>query len=212
LPVTAFVNFLQNHDQVGNRAFGERLTQLARPAALRAATALLLLCPQVPLLFMGEEYGAREPFLFFTDFDGQLAETVRAGRRQEFAATPGFDSAADTQAIPDPNEEASFAASRYTRTAPDAGQWRARVRDLLALRRARIVPFLNSTHAIGAEAIGDRAVRARWRLGAAGTLTVIANIGLVPVLATMPSSSPLFGAMPANGCVPAECTVAWIVP
>ena len=67
LPPTAFVLFLQNHDQIGNRAFGERLTQLADPAALEAAIALLLLCPQIPLLFMGEEGASTSPFLFFTD-------------------------------------------------------------------------------------------------------------------------------------------------
>ena len=212
LPVTAFVNFLQNHDQVGNRAFGERMTQLARPDTLRAAMALLLLCPQIPLLFIGEEFGAREPFLFFTDFDGQLAEMVRVGRRQEFAATPGFASVDNTQAIPDPNDEASFAASRYTRNAPNAAQWRAWVRDLLALRRTNIIPFLKSVHATGAEAIGDHAVQARWRLGAAGTLTIIANLGLVPVPWTMPSSAPFFGTMPAHGHMPAGTTLAWIVP
>jgi len=212
LPVTAFVNFLQNHDQVGNRAFGERLTRLARPDALRAAMALLLLCPQIPLLFMGEEFGAREPFLFFTDFEDQLAETVRSGRRQEFAGTPGFGSAEDRQAIPDPNEEATYAASRYTRDAPDVGRWHAWVRDLVALRRAHITPFLNSVHAMGAEAIGDRAVRARWRLGESGTFIVVTNLDLLPVSATMPLSMPLFGVVPADGCVPPDSTLAWVVP
>src|SRR5262249_60124942 len=77
LPPTAFVLFLQNHDQIGNRALGERLTVLADPAALEAATALLLLCPQVPLLFMGDEVASRSPFLFFTDHNEQLAAAVR---------------------------------------------------------------------------------------------------------------------------------------
>ena len=212
LPVTAFVNFLQNHDQVGNRAFGERLTQLARPDALRAAMALLLLCPQIPLLFMGEEFGAREPFLFFTDFDGQLAEMVRAGRRQEFAAMPGFAGVEDTQAIPDPNGEASFVASRYTRAAADAAQWHTWVRELLTLRRVNITPFLKFTHAMGAEAIGDCTVQARWRLGAGGTLIVIANLGIVPVPCSMPSSAPFFGTMPTHGCLQADTTLAWRVP
>ena len=78
LPPTAFVLFLQNHDQIGNRAFGERLTALADPAALEAAIALLLLCPQIPLLFMGEEDASRTPFLFFTDHQRR---TGRGGAR-----------------------------------------------------------------------------------------------------------------------------------
>src|SRR5690606_40151082 len=68
LPPTAFVSFLQNHDQIGNRAFGERLIALSDPQALRAAYALLLLSPQIPMLFMGEEIGARQPFLYFTSY------------------------------------------------------------------------------------------------------------------------------------------------
>src|SRR3546814_14646502 len=86
LPPTSFVLFLQNHDQIGNRAFGERLTTLARPSALRAAMALVLLSPQIPLLFMGEEVGATAPFLYFTSYTDQgFAQAVRDGRRQEFA-------------------------------------------------------------------------------------------------------------------------------
>ena len=85
LPATAFVNFLQNHDQIGNRALGERLSVLAQPAALEAALTVTLLSPAPPLMFMGDEWGAREPFPFFCDFTGELAEAVRDGRRKEFA-------------------------------------------------------------------------------------------------------------------------------
>ena len=81
LPPTAFVNFLQNHDQIGNRALGERLSVLAPPAALEAALAVTLLAPAPPLMFMGEEWGARRPFPFFCDFKGDLADAVREGRR-----------------------------------------------------------------------------------------------------------------------------------
>src|ERR1019366_9227511 len=77
LPPSAFIAFLQNHDQVGNRAFGERLSALADAAALRAVPALYLLLPQIPLLFMGEEWHSRRPFQFFCDFGGDLAEAVR---------------------------------------------------------------------------------------------------------------------------------------
>ena len=90
LPPTAFVLFLQNHDQIGNRAFGERLTALVDPAALEAAIALVMLCPQIPMLFMGEESASRTPFLFFTDHAAGLADAVREGRRDEFARFPAF--------------------------------------------------------------------------------------------------------------------------
>src|ERR1051325_7054552 len=86
LPPTSFVLFLQNHDQIGNRAFGDRLAAIARPEALEAAIALQLLCPQIPLIFMGEEIASPTPFQFFTDHHGELADAVREGRRREFAS------------------------------------------------------------------------------------------------------------------------------
>ncbi|MHB1372172.1 MAG: malto-oligosyltrehalose trehalohydrolase, partial [Pseudomonadaceae bacterium] len=116
LSPTAFVLFLQNHDQVGNRAFGERLVSLAEPDALKAATAAMLLSPMVPLLFMGEEWGARQPFLFFTSHHGELADAVRDGRRNEFAEFAEFADEATRERIPDPNAIATFDASR-----PDFG-------------------------------------------------------------------------------------------
>ncbi|MGI4984227.1 MAG: malto-oligosyltrehalose trehalohydrolase, partial [Janthinobacterium lividum] len=108
LPSTAFVFFLQNHDQVGNRAFGERLRLLTNDDALRAATALMLLSPQIPMLFMGEENGAREPFFFFTGYSGELADAVREGRRKEFAKFAAFNDEARREEIPDPNAEHTF--------------------------------------------------------------------------------------------------------
>ena len=104
LPPTAFVNFLQNHDQIGNRAFGDRLEGLAKPEAIEAALAITLLAPAIPMLFMGEEWGSKAPFPFFCDFKGGLAEAVRKGRRDEYAwayATYGDD-------VPDPLSEATF--------------------------------------------------------------------------------------------------------
>ncbi|WP_306286175.1 malto-oligosyltrehalose trehalohydrolase [Sphingomonas sp. Ant20] len=108
LSPTAFVSFLQNHDQIGNRALGERLTLLTDHARLRAATALLLLCPQIPLLFMGDETGSETPFLFFTDFHDELADAVRDGRRREFAKFAAFADESARAAIPDPNARATF--------------------------------------------------------------------------------------------------------
>jgi maltooligosyltrehalose trehalohydrolase len=111
LPPTAFVMFLQNHDQIGNRAFGERLRTLCDPQALLAATALLLLSPQIPLLFMEEEFGSTQPFLYFTDYAGDLAEAVREGRRREFAKFSAFTDPERRARIPDPNAVQTFALS-----------------------------------------------------------------------------------------------------
>ena len=88
LPPTAFVAFIQNHDQVGNRAFGERIADLAEQGAVKAMQAVFLLAPNIPLLFMGEEWGATQPFCFFTDFHDELADAVREGRRREFQTVP----------------------------------------------------------------------------------------------------------------------------
>lgn len=186
LPPTRFVAFLQNHDQVGNRALGERLVSLTDKARLRAATALLLLCPQVPLLFMGEEEGSASPFLFFTDFHDELADAVREGRRKEFAKFDAFADPEARQRIPDPNAEATFTASRPV-PGDDAAEWRAFYTGLLTLRRERIVPHLAGTEAIGAQAIGDAAVVARWRLGDGTTLGVAIDLGEEP--ATLPGAA-----------------------
>src|SRR5436190_138733 len=100
LPPTAFVLFLQNHDQIGNRALGERLTALAHPQALEAAIALQLLVPQIPLIFMGEEDASSTPFQFFTDHSEKLADAVREGRRREFARFTAFANPQRRASIP----------------------------------------------------------------------------------------------------------------
>jgi maltooligosyltrehalose trehalohydrolase len=129
-----FVVSIQNHDQVGNRARGDRLTALLRPPARRLAASLLLLSPYLPLLFMGEEYGEDNPFQFFCSFgDPGLIESVRRGRREEFAAF------AWQGEVPDPQDEATFRASRpswsWERDPVRAGLRRL-YGDLLAARRA----------------------------------------------------------------------------
>jgi maltooligosyltrehalose trehalohydrolase len=211
LPPTRFINFLQNHDQTGNRAFGERLTTLARPSALRAAMALLLLCPQIPMLFMGEEYGAREPFLFFADFHGDLARAVSQGRRREFANDPGFTHGHDIAEIPDPNDPQTFDASRWTDQAPDAETWHALIGDLLALRHIHIVPRLSGALAHGATLVGAAAVRAQWRLSDGASLIIATNLGTNPVAADLPQAAPLFGHHTQGEALSADTTLAWII-
>lgn len=175
LAPTSFILFLQNHDQIGNRAFGERLLSLASPEAVRAAVALQLLAPQIPLLFMGEPDGSRAPFLFFTDFHDELADAVREGRRKEFAAFAAFQNAEARARIPDPNALSTFEASR-PQPGEDAAQWQRLYRELLSLRAGFLVPRLRGARALGAEVVGDAAVIARWRLGDGSTWLIGCNL------------------------------------
>ena len=134
VPADRFVVCLQNHDQTGNRARGERLAALVPAGALRVAAALLLLSPYVPLLFMGEEHGEANPFLYFVSHgDPALVEAVREGRRRE------FEKFAWGGEVPDPQAEATFEASRPRWERAETGDGvglRALYRDLLRLRRA----------------------------------------------------------------------------
>jgi hypothetical protein len=142
---------------------------------MRLATAALLLAPQVPLLFMGEEIGAKTPFLFFTDFHGELADAVREGRRKEFAAFPKFSSDEARAAIPDPNSESTFAACKIAWDAADA-QWLAAFTALLKLRFAHIVPRLAGEHRGSRfEALPPGGISVDWTLGDASVLRMRAN-------------------------------------
>jgi malto-oligosyltrehalose trehalohydrolase len=174
LPPTAFVLFLQNHDQIGNRPFGDRLVERADPEALDAAIALQLLCPQIPLIFMGEEGASCTPFLYFTDHHGELARAVREGRRREFAAFAGFRDGERADSIPDPNDLQTF--ERSWPVAEDAGR-RALYRKLLALRAASLVPHLVGTQSLGAASGEPACVAARWRLGNGAILALVSNLG-----------------------------------
>ncbi|HUF57483.1 MAG TPA: malto-oligosyltrehalose trehalohydrolase [Thermohalobaculum sp.] len=185
LPPTAFVNFLQNHDQTGNRAFGERLTTLAEPEAVRVLTAVLLLSPMIPLLFMGEEWGETRPFQFFTDFHGELAQAVREGRRREFSSWPQFADEELRETIPDPNDEQTFLASKLDWSAHEGAAGRRRmalVRELLAVRAKEIVPRLAGMTAMNASVAvhGMRGVEASWTLGDGSRLAMLANLGGKP--------------------------------
>ncbi len=142
LPVNAFVNFIGNHDQVGNRAQGERLHHLVRDdAAIRVVTALTLLAPFTPMLFMGDEFLTDAPFLFFTDFTGALAERVRTGRAREFERFSAF---ADD--VPDPNALETARRSCIGHAADTRQtEHEAFVRNLLALRADHIAPLLASS-------------------------------------------------------------------
>jgi maltooligosyltrehalose trehalohydrolase len=182
LPPTAFVLFLQNHDQIGNRAFGERLHQLAHPDALKAATALLLLSPMIPLMFMGDEFAVEQPFLFFTSHHGELAELVREGRRNEFCAFDAFSDPARREQIPDPNAQQTFEDSRPNLAASGQSAIYTLYRQLLKIRHEQIIARLPGAHPLGAEALAPGAVSARWQLGDGALLRIDLNLSDKPVV------------------------------
>jgi maltooligosyltrehalose trehalohydrolase len=136
-PPEQFVVFDQNHDQVGNRAFGDRL----EPRALRLAQFCVLLSPFTPMLFMGEEYGERAPFQFFSDhIDKRIAKATREGRRREFAVFAAFAG----EEVPDPQDPATFERSKLTRRGARGHE--QFVRELLRARRelraeARVIEY-----------------------------------------------------------------------
>ena len=174
LPPTAFVNFAQNHDQIGNRPLGDRLAGQLDPARLALLRFLLLLGPAVPMFFQGEEAGLETPFPFFCDFSGELGEAVRQGRAREFT-----DFFAQAGALPDPLDPTTLEAAKlpWERITPEAtAGFRA-----LAAHRARLVWPLLGTPYLGAETRREGATFAwRWRF-AAGTLCLLANAEVVPV-------------------------------
>lgn len=167
LPPSAFVNFLQNHDQIGNRAFGERLASLVTAETLEVLTALLLLTPFTPLMFMGDEWAEHRPFLYFTDFEGELGRAVREGRRNEFRKWRAFSDPCLREKIPDPNAEETASSSTidWSQADFDANRHLALVRRLLDLRATEIVPRLRGIELADAEGeiCGAKAVFVRWR-------------------------------------------------
>jgi len=194
LAPTCFVDFLQNHDQIGNRALGERLTQLADPAVLRSLTAIQLLAPSPPLLFMGEEWGCRQPFLFFCDFEGELGEAVRKGRREEFSRFKGFEGE-----LPDALAESTFTACVLDRSKADQ-VWAAHYKQLLALRSREVVPLECGPGRY--RMLGERAFEVTW----GDRLMLIANLGDEKVqVPDAPKDKPLW----SSGPVGAPWSVHW---
>ncbi|MQX36765.1 malto-oligosyltrehalose trehalohydrolase [Roseospira navarrensis] len=184
LPVTAFVDFIQNHDQIGNRAVGDRLTALAPDAAVVAALALLLLAPRPPMLFMGEEWSSRQPFLFHVDFGEDLREPVREGRRGEFARFPGFSDPDARARIPDPFARETFTDSRLDWETLEAEDHATRLRwikGLLETRRTAVTPLLPTLRPVTAERFGARGLRVTWHDQAGPHLVVVMNLGPDPV-------------------------------
>ena len=175
LAPTSFVNFLQNHDQIGNRALGERLESLAEDKAIEAALAITLLAPMIPMLFMGEEWGSTAPFPFFCDFQGDLADAVRNGRRTEFAGAY----AKHGDEVPDPLDEATFRSAVLDWNARGLGKAHRRlalVQELLSIRRQKIIPRLAGARFGEAPVEDNGLLTASWRMGDGATLRLLANL------------------------------------
>jgi malto-oligosyltrehalose trehalohydrolase len=195
LPPTAFIAFIQNHDQIGNRAFGDRLNETASADAIRAMAAIYLLSPQIPMLFMGEEWDARQPFPYFCDFNDDLNEIVRNGRREELSRLPGFSDGDSASDAPDPTKRETFLSAKLDWQEATVGEGAARLayyRDLLAIRRNEIIPRLSGIRGGSGDYSADGAsVAVSWTLGDGTSLKLLANVG----------SEPLEGISPPQGRV-----------
>src|SRR5260221_4822572 len=204
----AFINFLQNHDQIGNRPLGDRLESVARTEAIEAALAVMLLAPAIPMLFMGEEWGSKTPFPFFCDFKGGLADAVRKGRRSEYAwAYADFG-----DEVPDALEPSTFQSAALDWNDLDQPTPQKRltlVRDLLRVRREMIVPRLTGAVFGSALASEDRLLTADWRMGDGTTLSLLANLSdrQLPVPPAGPKRTLIWGS-DLNACVP-PWAVVW---
>jgi maltooligosyltrehalose trehalohydrolase len=176
VPPPRFVYCIQNHDQVGNRALGERLNHDVALDAYRAASALLLLSPYTPLLFMGQEWAASTPFLYFTDHEAELGRLVTEGRRAEFAGFTAFSG----EQVPDPQARATFEHSKLCWDerdgSPHAGVLQL-YRDLLSLRRSHPALRARGRDAFAVAALGPAALVLR-RAGPApqDTLLILVNL------------------------------------
>ena len=185
LPPTAFISFIQNHDQVGNRMFGDRLGEMIDTDRLGALASIYLLAPEIPLLFMGEEWAASSRFPFFCDFDDALNAAVREGRKREFGHDP--NQAGNVEEAPDPTTEGTFLSAKLRwdeRETGRHGEMLAHYRRLLALRHAHVVPLLAAMGDRPAEysAEGGR-LEVRWHAGER-SLILAANLGEAAVAAT----------------------------
>jgi maltooligosyltrehalose trehalohydrolase len=206
LSPTAFVNFLQNHDQIGNRPLGDRLETHVPPEAIEAALAITLLAPAIPMLFMGEEWGSKVPFPFFCDFKGDLAEAVRKGRRGEY----GWAYAKYGDEVPDPLEKSTFQSAVLdweSRHEPAGRQRLALVQELLAVRRREIMPRLANAAFGEARAADNGLLTASWRLGDDTRLGLRANLSTTEITGKPRET----GGIPIWGGEPRDVMMPWSV-
>jgi maltooligosyltrehalose trehalohydrolase len=219
LPLSAFISFLQNHDQIGNRAFGDRISQLAPAHAVRAAMEILLLAPSPPMLFMGEEFAATSPFLYFCDYHGDLAKAVTNGRRNEFSSFAKFSSPEMRDSIPDPNDEQTFLKSKldWTNLSDSShSNWLDFYRNLLSIRQRVVVPHLKGkSESICRSSENPRALSIDWTFADRIHLELRANLGNATCENISPGSGTVFyhghskaESAPSSGVLP-PWSVIW---
>jgi malto-oligosyltrehalose trehalohydrolase len=203
IPAQRFLGYLQDHDQIGNRAVGDRIANLVPPGLLKVGAGLVLTAPFTPMLFMGEEWGADTPWQYFTDHEeAWLAEAVAQGRRSEFAAH-GW-AAAD---IPDPQDRKTFLRSKLDwsqLTGEPHAELLAWYRELIALRRGR--PELTDPRLEQTQVSFDE--DGRWLVVARGRLLVVASLGGAPVTVPLPDPPTAILAASRPGVTMGETTVA----
>ncbi len=189
-PAEGFVFYLQNHDQVATHLQGDRIHTLAGSARLRALTALFLLAPETPLLFMGQEFGASSPFIFFADHGIELAAKVYEGRKKFLSAFPSFATKEAQDAVPDPSDPASFERSKLdlSERARHAEIYRFH-RDLLRLRREDPVLARQDRRSIDGAVLAPQALVLRWLTESDDDRLLIVNLG--PDLTCVPAPEPL---------------------
>ena len=171
---------IQNHDQIGNRAAGDRLHESITLAEYRVLSALLLTSPYTPLLFMGQEWAASSPFQFFTDFPGELGALVTAGRQQEFAEFSAFRASEARSEVPDPQAEETFLRSRLRwseRTASPHAQILALYEALLELRRSSPALRRRERGTFAVEALSDDAMALRREAADGRPVVFLAQFG-----------------------------------
>lgn len=175
----AFINFLQSHDMVGNRAFGERISELTNHNSLKAAICIMLLSPSIPMLFMGEEFICSSPFLFFCDLDEKLAKSVREGRKLEFSKFPQFRNAGIKKTLPDPVSEKTFKDSIIKwdeLNNPKNEEFYNYYKSLIAIRQKQIVPLINEIKKSSYEVLNDYAFVVSWKMLNGNQLSLLANL------------------------------------
>jgi maltooligosyltrehalose trehalohydrolase len=169
-----FIYCLQNHDQIGNRATGDRLTETTTPEQYRGASALLLLSPYTPLLFQGQEWAASTPFLFFTDFNPELGKLVTKGRREEFSHFKGFSA----EEVPDPQAPGTFEQSKLDwdeAEQADHKQTLALYRELLRLRHTLPALKERGRENLRSVSVGKHALAIRQH-SSQGDLLLVVNL------------------------------------
>jgi maltooligosyltrehalose trehalohydrolase len=227
LPPAAFIHFLENHDQVANFGVGRRAHQMSHPGVYRAMTALLLLSPQTPMLFQGQEFGASSPFVFFADHESELAPTVKAGRFEFLEQFPSLANPDTQKRLPDPTDLRSFESCRLDFSERERhAEAYALHRDLLRLRHTDPVIKAQRRGAVDGAVLAGDLFLLRFFAGDGRDRCLLVNLGMDRSLTSVPepllaspagfswrvlwsSEDPRYG---GHGAVPAEDERRWFIP